>query len=319
MQALLERAKAMGKADLFDEVLIPEETVVEMVKGVEAHVEAEVLPRIHPRAHGAHGRDLAHRARHAEDHRLRRVATRRRRRSPDDEVARKMTQQIKEGAAKPKPKIMFDEGESVRVISGPFANFSGYIDEVMEDKEKLKVMVHVFGRATPVVLGLHERREGHDGEGRSCPRTRQRNSMAKKVIASREAAVPRRAGEPLAAGRSGARPARRQHHGVLQGVQRAHAGQAGPDHPAIISIYADRSFTFELKTPPAAVLLKRAAKIAKGSGEPNREKVGTVTSEPSSRRSPSMKAPDLNAHDVDAAMNIISGTARSMGLDVVEG
>ena len=69
----------------------------------------------------------------------------------DEEVAR-MTQQVKEGAAKPKPKIAFEEGENVRVTSGPFANFSGFIDEVMEDKEKLRVMVHVFGRATPVVL-----------------------------------------------------------------------------------------------------------------------------------------------------------------------
>ena len=63
-----------------------------------------------------------------------------------------MTQRIKEGAVKPKPKINFDEGENVRVISGPFANFSGFVDEVMAEKEKLKVMVQVFGRATPVVL-----------------------------------------------------------------------------------------------------------------------------------------------------------------------
>jgi large subunit ribosomal protein L11 len=88
--------------------------------------------------------------------------------------------------------------------------------------------------------------------------------------------------------------------------------------PAVISVYADRSFTFELKTPPAAVLLKRAAKIAKGSGEPNRTKVGTVTRE-QVREIAEQKAPDLNAHDVEAAMQIIAGTARSMGLDVVEG
>jgi transcriptional antiterminator NusG len=69
----------------------------------------------------------------------------------DEEVAR-MTQQIKDGAAKPKPKIMFEEGESIRVTDGPFVNFSGFIDEVMQDKEKLRVMVQVFGRATPVVL-----------------------------------------------------------------------------------------------------------------------------------------------------------------------
>ena len=85
--------------------------------------------------------------------------------------------------------------------------------------------------------------------------------------------------------------------------------------PAVISIYADRSFTFELKTPPAAVLLKRAAKIAKGSGEPNREKVGTVTKS-QVKEIAEMKAPDLNAHTVEMAMRIIEGTARSMGIEV---
>ena len=69
----------------------------------------------------------------------------------DEEVAR-MTQRIKEGAVKPKPLISFDEGENVRVVTGPFANFAGFVDQVMEEKEKLRVMVQVFGRATPVVL-----------------------------------------------------------------------------------------------------------------------------------------------------------------------
>ena len=88
--------------------------------------------------------------------------------------------------------------------------------------------------------------------------------------------------------------------------------------PAVITVYADRSFTFELRTPPASVLLKRAAKIAKGSGEPNRTKVGTVT-RAQVREIAEMKAPDLNAHDLEAAARIVAGTARSMGLDVVEG
>ena len=70
--------------------------------------------------------------------------------------------------------------------------------------------------------------------------------------------------------------------------------------PAVISIYADRSFTFELKTPPAAVLLKRAAKIAKGSGEPNREKVGVVTTS-QVREIAKLKEPDLNAHEIENA------------------
>jgi large subunit ribosomal protein L11 len=88
--------------------------------------------------------------------------------------------------------------------------------------------------------------------------------------------------------------------------------------PAVITVYSDRSFTFELRTPPAAILLKRAAKIAKGSGEPNRTKVGTVTRS-QIREIAELKAPDLNAHDVENAMRIVAGTARSMGIDVVEG
>ena len=94
--------------------------------------------------------------------------------------------------------------------------------------------------------------------------------------------------------------------------------KAGLIIPAVVTIYADRSFTFELKTPPAAILLKRAARVAKGSSEPHREKVGTVTSS-QVREIAEMKAPDLNSHDVEMAMRIIAGTARSMGIDVVEG
>ena len=91
--------------------------------------------------------------------------------------------------------------------------------------------------------------------------------------------------------------------------------KAGLIIPAIVTIYADRSFTFELKTPPAAVLLRKAAKIEKGSGETNRTKVGTVTSD-QVREIAEIKMPDLNANDVEAAMRIVAGTARSMGLDV---
>ena len=85
--------------------------------------------------------------------------------------------------------------------------------------------------------------------------------------------------------------------------------------PALITIYADRTFTFELKTPPAAVLLKRAAKLEKGSGEPNRTKVGSVTPQ-QIREIAEIKLPDLNARDIEAAMRIVEGTARSMGIDV---
>ena len=85
--------------------------------------------------------------------------------------------------------------------------------------------------------------------------------------------------------------------------------------PAEITIYQDRSFTFVLKSPPAAVLLKKAAKIKSGSGEPNRNKVGKVTREQLLEIG-EMKKDDLNAHDPEQALKIIAGTARSMGLEV---
>src|SRR5918996_508234 len=85
--------------------------------------------------------------------------------------------------------------------------------------------------------------------------------------------------------------------------------------PVEITVYEDRSFTFITKTPPAAVLIKQAIGLDKGSGEPNRNKVGTITSA-QVRQIAEQKMPDLNANDVDAASKIIEGTARSMGVEV---
>lgn len=152
MRALLERAKSLGQENAFDEVLIPEETVVEIVKGQKRTSKRKYFPGYilvrmdltdetwhivtgTPKITGFVGGDQKQKPPPISD----------------EEVAR-MTQQIKDGASKPKPKIMFEEGESIRVVDGPFANFSGYVDEVMQEKEKLRVMVQVFGRATPVVL-----------------------------------------------------------------------------------------------------------------------------------------------------------------------
>ena len=91
--------------------------------------------------------------------------------------------------------------------------------------------------------------------------------------------------------------------------------QAGTITPVEITVFEDRSFAFITKTPPAAVLLREAAGIDKGSGEPNRQKVGTVSKD-KVREIAELKMPDLNAGDVDAAMRIIEGTARSMGIDI---
>jgi large subunit ribosomal protein L11 len=91
--------------------------------------------------------------------------------------------------------------------------------------------------------------------------------------------------------------------------------QAGQVIPAELTIYEDRSFTFITKQPPAAELIKQAARVEKGSGEPNREKVGRL-SQDQVRRIAEQKMADLNANDVEAAMKIVSGTARSMGVEV---
>lgn len=92
--------------------------------------------------------------------------------------------------------------------------------------------------------------------------------------------------------------------------------QMGTITPVVITVFQDRTFTFVTKTPPAAVLLKKAAGIQSGSGEPNLKKVGKVTMA-QVREIAELKAPDLNSHDVEAAMQMVMGTARSMGLEVV--
>lgn len=94
-------------------------------------------------------------------------------------------------------------------------------------------------------------------------------------------------------------------------------GEIGMTIPVVITVYADRSFSFITKTPPAAVLIKKAIGIETGSGVPNKTKVGKITRE-QVRQIATTKMPDLNAADVDAAMSMIAGSARSMGIEVVD-
>lgn len=93
--------------------------------------------------------------------------------------------------------------------------------------------------------------------------------------------------------------------------------EAGSPIPTVITVYADRSFTFEMKTPPASYLLKKAAKVGKGSKEPGRAKAGRVTQD-QLREIAEVKMQDLNANTVEQAMKVIAGSARSMGLEVQE-
>jgi len=147
---LLERIKQAGQEELFGEILVPTEQVLEMIKGSRKTSERKFFPgyilvnmelndetwhtvRSTPKVTGFVGND---------------------RHSPflSDEDALKIIGRIKDGALKPKPKVMFDVGDAVRVIDGPFANFQGVVDEVFPDKGRVRVMVSIFGRSTPVEL-----------------------------------------------------------------------------------------------------------------------------------------------------------------------
>ena len=140
--------------------------------------------------------------------------------------------------------------------------------------------------------------------------------MAKKIRTVLKVQAP--AGSATAAPPVG--PALGQ-HGInimefIKAFNERTANMRGYVVPAEITVYEDRSFTFITKTPPAAVLIRQAIGIDKGSGEPNRTKVGTITNE-QVRAIAEKKLADLNAHDVDQAAKIIAGTARSMGVEVV--
>ena len=139
--------------------------------------------------------------------------------------------------------------------------------------------------------------------------------MAKKVMALIKLQIP--AGQATPAPPVG--PALGQHGVNIMEFCKAYnertSAQSGNVVPVEITVFEDRSFTFVTKTPPAAQLLLKAAKVDKGSGVPNRTKVGSV-SKAQVREIAEQKLPDLNAHDLDQASKIIEGTARSMGVDV---
>ena len=140
--------------------------------------------------------------------------------------------------------------------------------------------------------------------------------MAKKVLTLIKLQVPGGAANPAPP----VGPALGQHGvNIMEFVKAFNAqtqGDMGTTIPVVITVFEDRSFTFVTKTPPAAVLIRQAIGIEKGSGEPNRTKVGTISKD-QVRAIAEKKLDDLNAHDVNQAAKIIEGTARSMGVEVV--
>jgi large subunit ribosomal protein L11 len=141
--------------------------------------------------------------------------------------------------------------------------------------------------------------------------------MAKKVIAQIKLQIP--AGQANPSPPIG--PALGQHGVNIMEFCKSYnaktAGQEGTIIPVLITVYADRSFSFVTKTPPASVLLKHMAQVAKGAKEANREKVGQITKSQLAEIA-KQKMPDLNTTNLEMAMNSIAGTARSMGIDIVE-
>jgi large subunit ribosomal protein L11 len=139
--------------------------------------------------------------------------------------------------------------------------------------------------------------------------------MAKKIVANVKLQIPAGKATPAPPVGSALGP-----HGLnimdfCKSFNAKTAKQEGLIIPVVVTVFADRTYTFVTKTPPAAILLKKAANIAKGSAEPNKNKVGKVTMK-QVREIAQTKLPDLNAGSIDAAVNIVLGTARSMGLEV---
>jgi len=149
-KALEDKVKSLGREDLIPEVLVPSENVVEMKKGVKKTSSRKIFP----------GYILVRMELNEESwHIVKAVpkvtgfvgGSKKPAGVPDEEVGR-ITRQISERTLKPKPKVSFEKGESVRVVDGPFTNFNGMVDEVKPEKGKLKVLVSIFGRSTPVEL-----------------------------------------------------------------------------------------------------------------------------------------------------------------------
>jgi len=149
-QAIEEKVKQTGKEEFFGEVLVPSEKVVDMVKGVRRTTSRKFFP----------GYILINMDLNDETWHLVKgipkvtgfVGGQEAPPTVSDEDVRKITHQMEEGAVRPKPKVLFDRGENVRVIDGPFTNFAGIVEEVKPEKGKLRVLVSIFGRATPVEL-----------------------------------------------------------------------------------------------------------------------------------------------------------------------
>jgi len=305
-EALEERIRTSGMADQFAEIIVPSEIIMERVKGQAKKSQRTIFPgyiivqmemtedtwylvRNTPKVTGFVGYGMKPTP------------------LPDEEI-KDIVSAIQEGKGKVKPKIRFDKGDNVKVIEGPFSNFTGSVEEIKPEKGKVKVLLNIFGRTTPVELDFMQIEKNVKG---AC-------TMAKKVVAMVKLQLS--AGQATPSPPVG--PALGQ-HGVnimefCKAFNERTKTQEGTIIPVLITIFSDRTFTFITKTPPVSFLLKKAVKLAKGANNPRKETVGKVTKS-QVQEIAQLKMPDLNAKDLSGAMRIVEGSARSMGLEVVEG
>ena len=228
-----------------------------------------------------------------------------------------VNQMLHQEEEKPPPRpprfcIDVERGDRVKIKDGPFENFEGTVEEVIEGRGLVKVMLIIFNRphaGRPRVLAEVE------PQPQTMNRERKKRTMAKVMTAKVKLQCP--GGQATPAPPVG--PALGQHgvnigQFVMQFNERTKE-MKGTTIPVEITIYSDRTFEFITKSPPAAVLLKQAAGIAAGSAVPNKTKVGTVTQD-QVKKIAETKMADLNARDLEHACRVIAGTARSMGVEI---
>ena len=221
----------------------------------------------------------------------------------EDEVRRILGEQDDNAVAEAETVVDYNVGDAVKITDGPFTDFDGTVEEIVEDRSKLKVMVMIFGRKTLLELNFTQV-------------TKEKHSiMAKEVAGFIKLQIKGGAANPSppvgpALGSKGLN--------IMDFCKQFNARtqeSAGKVLPVVITVYSDKSFSFEVKQPPVAVQLKEAAKISSGSAEPNRKKVGTITWDQVKAIAES-KMPDMNCFTLKSAMTMVAGTARSMGITV---
>ena len=238
-----------------------------------------------------------------------------------DEVEQILSR-CKTAAEKPKPKYMFEKGEQVRINEGPVHQLQrrGRRSEPRQehaegDGDDLRPL---DARGTRLPAGGEDLATEHADRSRSWrdgPRWLDRN-MAKKIQALVKLQIAAGKATPAPPVGTALGPQGVNIMDFCKNFNAKTAKDEGLIIPVVVTVYADRSYSFITKTPPAPVLLKRAANIAKGSAEPNKNKVGTVTAKQVEEIA-KLKMPDLNCESLEAAVKTVAGTARSMGLDVI--